>query len=399
MSDRAPASRSLPVLVIVIILSATMLRGPILSVAPVARTIGADLQVGAGVVGLLTTIPVLCFAVCAPLAIAIIRRAGADVALSLTLGGVVVGSVLRSLDGIVMALIGTAVLGAFVTIGNVVLPIIIAREFSARRAHTMTGVYTAALNVGTMMVTVGTAPLADVVGWRWAVMSWSVLGLVSLAAWIALRGVRAAFAPKPGPRPDADAPRISVLRHGPTWLLAAAFCGQAFAFYAITAWLPTLLTDQGFSSNAAGAIAAIFQVGGMIGSLLLPVITLRSSILVGALCVGIGWLAVPLGFLFAPSLWLAWCIIGGLAQGGGITVVFIMINAFGDDEHTTAGRSGIVQGLGYAVAAAGPLVLGALHEVTDAWTLPLLVELVAVLLFLVPGVIVARHLRTPARAA
>lgn len=397
MSDRSAAARSVPLLVVIIVLSAAMLRGPILSVAPVARTIGADLHVGAGVVGLLTTIPVLCFAVCAPLAIAIIRRAGADVALSLTLAGVVVGSVLRSVDGIAMALVGTAVLGAFVTIGNVVLPIIIAREFSARRAHTMTGVYTAALNVGTMTVTLGTAPLSGVIGWRWAIASWSVFGLVALAAWIALRGVRAAFAPTPGPRPDDDAPRVSVMRHGPTWLLAAAFCGQAFAFYAITAWLPTLLADQGFSSNAAGAIAAVFQVGGMIGSLLLPIVTLRSSILVGVLCVGIGWLAVPLGFLFAPSLWLAWCIIGGLAQGGGITIVFIMINAFGDDEHTTAGRSGIVQGLGYAVAATGPLLLGALHEATGAWTVPLLVELVAVLLFLGPGVFVARHLRTPAR--
>jgi CP family cyanate transporter-like MFS transporter len=385
--------------VAVIVVSAAMLRGPILAVAPVATDIGADLDVGAGVVGLLTTIPVLCFAVCAPIAIAIIRRAGADVALSLTLGGVVIGSVLRSIDGIGTALIGTAVLGAFVTIGNVVLPIIIAREFSPRRAHTMTGVYTAALNVGTMTVTLGTAPLAGAVGWRWAIMSWSVFGLGALAAWIALRGVRAAFVPKPGSRPDDDAPRVSVLRHGPTWMLAAAFCGQAFAFYAITAWLPTLLADQGFDPSAAGAIAALFQVGGMIGSLLLPAITLRSSILVGTLCVGIGWLAVPLGFLFAPSLWLAWCIVGGLAQGGGITIVFIMITAFGDDEHTTAGRSGVVQGLGYAVAAAGPLLLGALHEATDAWTVPLLVELVAVLLFLGPGVVVARHLRNPARSA
>ncbi|WP_308492056.1 MFS transporter [Microbacterium terrisoli] len=393
MADRTAASRSLPLLVVVIVLAAAMLRGPILAVAPVAGEIGDDLHVGAGVVGLLTTIPVLCFAACAPLAIAIIRRAGADVALSLTLTGVVIGSVLRSLDGIVLALIGTAVLGAFVTIGNVVLPIIIAREFSPRRAHTMTGVYTAALNVGTMTVTLGTAPFSDAVGWRWAIASWSVFALVALLAWVALRGVRAAFAPTPGTRPDADAPRVSVLRHGPTWLLAAAFCGQAFAFYAITAWLPTMLSAQGFDTTAAGAIASLFQVGGMIGSLLLPIVTLRSSILVGTLYVGIGWLAVPLGFLFAPSLWLAWCIVGGLAQGGGITIVFIMINAFGDDEHTTAGRSGVVQGFGYAVAATGPLVLGALHEATGAWTVPLLVELVAVLLFLGPGVAVARHLR------
>jgi len=362
-----------PFLILVIVLSATMLRGPILAVAPVAEQIGSDLQVGAGVVGLLTTIPVLCFAVCSPAAIAIIRRTGPDLALTLTLIGVVAGSVLRSLDGIVVALLGTAVLGAFVTIGNVVLPIIIAREFDARRAHTMTGVYTSALNVGTMAVTIGTAPLADAVGWRWAIASWSVFAVAALACWAALRGVRRAFSVAPraaAPVAAAGHPRVQVLRQGASWLLAAAFCGQAFAFYAISAWLPTLLVDQGFDSSGAGAVAALFQLGGIVGGVLLPVISLRRSILTAVVCVGLGWLTVPLGFLFLPSAWLAWCLIGGVAQGGGMTMIFIMLVAFGDDERTSVGRSGMVQGAGYSVAATGPLLLGALHEATAGWTVP-----------------------------
>jgi CP family cyanate transporter-like MFS transporter len=393
MSSRQVASRTVPLLILVIVLAAAILRGPILAVAPVARDIGADLNVGAGIVGLLTAVPILCFAVCAPMAIAVIRRAGADAALSLTLVGVIAGSILRSMDGIVVALLGAAVMGAFVTIGNVVLPIIIAREFDARRAHTMTGVYTAAMNAGTMAVTAGTAPLAAVTDWRWATLVWSALGLAALATWMPLRGLRRALVPHPGPRPDVDRGRASVQRQSATWMLAAAFCGQAFAFYATAAWLPTLLSDQGYSRTAAGAIASIFQITGIAGSLLLPVVTLRSSIRTGVLCAGIGWLAVPLGFLFAPSLWLAWCAIGGAAQGAGITLVYIMINAFGDDEHATAGRSGIVQGVGYAIAAAGPLLLGAVHEATDAWVWPLIIVLVAVLVFAGPGLLVAAALR------
>ncbi|UUT36574.1 hypothetical protein L2X98_24540 [Microbacterium elymi] len=165
----------------------------------------------------------------------------------------------------------------------------------------------------------------------------------------------------------------------------------------MTAWLPTLMAGQGYSHTDAGLIASVFQVAGVAGCLILPVITLRTSIRVGVLCVGIGWLAIPLGFLLAPGGWLAWCLIGGFAQGAGITIVFIMINAFGDDEHTTAGRSGIVQGIGYAVAATGPLLLGLLHELTGAWVLPLIVELVAVLLFLIPGLIVTVSLRRASR--
>lgn len=388
-----PAIRSLPALTIVVVLVGASLRAPIVAVAPVAREIGSDLAVGAAVVGLLTSIPVLCFAVFAPLAIGIVRRGGADFALTVALGGALVGCIVRSTGGVAVALVGTAVMGAFIAIGNVVIPIVIAREYSAHRAHTMTGVYTSALNVGTMTVTVATAPLSSAIGWRWAILSWAVFGLAALVVWIPLRGLRAALAPSPGPRSRAAEGSTAVLRHGPTWLLAAAFAGQAFAFYAMTAWLPTLLADQGFSGAAAGAISAIFQVAGIAGSLLLPVVTLRASLRVAAIAAGVAWLTVPLGFLFAPGLWLVWCAVGGLAQGAGITIVFIMINGFGDDAHTTAGRSGFVQGFGYAVAAAGPLLLGALHEATHAWVLPLVVVLVAVVLFAVAGIAVAAHIQ------
>lgn len=392
-APRVPGAGYAVGLTVVIVLTAAMLRSPFVAVAPVASEIGTELGVTAGVVGLLTSIPVLCFAVFAPLAIAVIRRAGPDFALTLTLAGAVAGCVVRSLGGIETAIIGTAIMGVFLTIGNVVIPVIIGRDFSRARAHTMTGVYTSSLNVGTMLVTLTTAPLADIVGWRVALLAWAGFGLAALAVWIPLRGVRASFTPRAHPRAGDGGAEVSVVRNRGTWLLAAAFAGQAFAFYSTTAWLPTLLTGEGLSPAAAGAVAAIFQVAGIAGSMTLPLVTVRASIAVGAAAAGIAWLAVPIGFLAAPQLWLLWCLVGGVAQGGGITVVFIMISAFGGDAHTAATRSGIVQGVGYAVAAAGPILLGAMHESTGTWTLPLLAILVAVVLFLVCGVLTARTLR------
>lgn len=377
----------------VVVLTAATLRAPFLAVAPVARDIGADLAVSAGVIGLLTSIPVLCFAVFSPVAILVVRRGGVDFALTVTLVGAVAGCLIRPLGGIEFALVGTAIMGLFLTIGNVVVPILVGREYDPRRVHTMTGVYTSSLNVGTMAVTLGTAPLSDVVGWRTGITVSAGFAVAALAVWLPLRGMRAAFTPQPGPPPPQDVRRISALRHPPTLLLAAAFSGQAFAFYGMTAWLPTLLSDQGFGQTAAGAIAAVFQVAGIAGSMLLPIVTVRGSALVGVICVGIGWLVLPLGFLLAPSLWLLWCLIGGIAQGGGVTVVFIMINALGGDEHTIAGRSGFVQGLGYGVASVGPITLGVVHESTGSWTLPLVIVVVAVLVFLTAGSMTAGSLR------
>lgn len=380
-------------LIAVIVFTAAVLRAPFLAVAPVAREIGMDLEVSAAVVGLLTSIPVLCFAVFAPAAVSLVRRGGADFALTVTLIGTIAGCLLRVSGGIALALIGTALMGVFLTVGNIVIPVIISREFSPHRAHTMTGIYTSALNIGTMTVTLATAPLADAIGWRWALASWACFAVAALACWIPLRGLRGAFAPRPAASAVSGTVRGSAWRHRPTLLLSAAFAGQAFAFYGVTAWLPSLLSDEGFSGAAAGAIASIFQVAGIAGSLLIPVLTLRASLSAGFLAAGIGWLVVPLGFLFAPAGWLVWTSIGGVAQGAGITVVFIAFGTLGPDVNTTAGRAGLVQAVGYGVSAAGPLALGGLRELTGGWTVPLLVVLAAVLVLLVCGTLSARMLQ------
>lgn len=398
-SPRPPRSRATLIgVTATILLTAAALRSPIVAVAPVARDAGADLGASAAVVGLLTTIPVLAFAVCAPIAVVVIRRFGADAALSVALAGSVLGCVVRSLGGLPAAMVGTALIGFFLTIGNVVVPLIIRREYPPERVATMTGVYTSAINVGTMLVTLATAPLASFTDWRFAVAVWGAFALAGLATWFGTHGL-AALRPSPEPAPAADEPpRRGVARSPCTWLLAVAFAGQSFSFYATTAWLPTLLVDGGMPTAQAGAVAAIFQVAGIAGALTLPVIATRTSFGVGAVVTGVGWLAIPVGFLLAPSLWLVWCRIGGVAQGAGITWVFVMFNALGDDGRDVATRSGIVQGVGYAVGATGPLALGAVHEASGSWSPPLLVLLAAILVLLVAGWAAARGTRIRARA-
>jgi MFS transporter, CP family, cyanate transporter len=103
------------------------------------------------------------------------------------------------------------------------------------------------------------------------------------------------------------------------------------------------------------------------------------------------WLAMPLGLLFAPQLWLLWSVLGGAAQGGGITVIFIIIVRLVSTDDDARRMSAFVQGGGYLIGSAGPLVAGALHDATNAWTAPLLVVLVAVLTLGIVGTLSARR--------
>ena len=60
-------------------------------------------------------------------------------------------------------------------------------------------------------------------------------------------------------------------------------------------------------------------------------------------------------------------------------------------------RVALVQGGGYVVASTGPAVIGAVHEATGTWSVPLLVILTATVLFCIATTVSATR-RTAARA-
>ncbi len=167
-----------------VLLVALNLRGPLVAVAPVAGEVRDDLAVGAGTVGLLTSIPVLLFGVAAPLASWVIARAGTHRAVLLAMLGVLAGTVLRSVGDVRTALAGTVVLGLAITVGNVVVPVVIGRDFPGV-TNVVTAAYTAALNVGATLTTTLTAPLADLLGWRWALAAWGLLVGLACLVWTA----------------------------------------------------------------------------------------------------------------------------------------------------------------------------------------------------------------------
>ncbi|ROQ37154.1 CP family cyanate transporter-like MFS transporter [Frondihabitans sp. PhB188] len=411
---RAAKSPAAWLLTLAIVLIALNLRGPIVATAPVLDDIKSDLALGALVAGLLTSIPVLCFAVASPLASAVIGRLGAERAVTVGLLGIVVGTILRSLGTQTWLIVGTIVIGVSITVGNVVLPVIIRRDFSPERAGFITGVYTSALNVGSMITSLGTAPLAASTGWPLALVVWGSFAIIAGAVWIVAIGFRSALrgtgenraqelltgpvevitASIPVVSAGARPPTTSLFRRWSTWGLTLAFAGQAFGYYGLTAWIPTLLHDEvGLSRAGAGASSSIFQILAVVGALGVPLLSLRWRPVYIIGLVATLWLFMPLGLLFAPQLWFVWSLFGGIAQGGGITIVFIIIVRMVTSDVEARRLSALVQGGGYALASLGPLVVGGVHDATRSWAAPMIVVFVSVLVLGVSGVLSARKVR------
>ena len=76
-----------------------------------------------------------------------------------------------------------------------------------------------------------------------------------------------------------------------TWFLAVAFAGQAFGYYAVSAWLPSVLHDTlGLERAASGGAAALFQLFGMVGGIAVPIaLGRRAPVAAVAAAIAVGW--------------------------------------------------------------------------------------------------------------
>jgi len=202
-----------------------------------------------------------------------------------------------------------------------------------------------------------------------------------VAVWVLAVGPRTAFLARA--EDGGDAPRAPASRSGwTTFGLTAGFGGQAFSYYGVTAWLPSYLHDElGMNAAQAGAASSIFQILAIVGGLGVPFAAKYLSTTAVAVTLGSLWLAVPVGLLFLPQLWWLWSTSGGIAQGGGITLIFIAIIKLARDQASAGRMSATVQGLGYCLAAVAPPLVGFVHDNSGSWTPALLVILVSVLTF------------------
>lgn len=385
---RAPARAASPALLLTAVLLVGLnLRGAIASVSPVLADLQADLGLSSATAGLLTSLPVLCFALGAPLAIWLGRAVGVNRAVLLGCLAIAAVTAVRPYGGVALLLVATVVVGLAMTVGNVLLPAVVKRDFGAA-AGRVTGLLTASLAGSAALAAALTPPLAVWLGWRHALAVWAVLAAVAAGVWWAAARRTAPIAPAP---PDPARVPGGRLRSDPVAWAVTAFLGfQSVAFYAVTAWLPSMLRDTaGLDLADAGLAMSVFQILGIPGTLLVPMFVHRWSDQ-RAMGVGIGvvWSVALAGLALAPDLWLAWCALGGVVQGMGISYAFTVLVLRSRDDQVAGRVSGMMQLFGYPLGAAGPFLVGLLHGWTGSWVVamsPVLLAAVA----LVPAALVA----------
>ncbi|WP_255770804.1 MFS transporter [Pseudarthrobacter sulfonivorans] len=372
-----------------LLLIAINLRVSFVSVGPVLENISSDLQLSGAAAGFLTGLPLIAFAVFSPVAPAFASRLGLDRALWLSLLFLAAGIVLRSLPvpGFIWA--GTALIGLAIAFLNVLVPSLVKRDFPMRVSQ-VTGSYTATQAAFAAIGAAVVVPVAQTspAGWRLALGIWVGLALIAMAVLLPWLRRRTSG--------TAHAARLDVSYRSP-WTSALGwqvtlFMGlQSIAFYVLMAWLPTIEQSRGVPAATAGIHLSVFLLISVFASLAAGGILHRGSdqrlvsFASGALT-----FVTFLGLALAPDLVLLWVLLGAIGCGGLIVIALSLFSLRTVNYPQAASLSGMAQSVGYALAAAGPVMFGGLRDVSGDWTLPLLVTAGLMAVLAVTGVLAGR---------
>nr|WP_144933931.1 MFS transporter [Aneurinibacillus sp. XH2] len=369
-------------LVIGVILVAANMRASITAVGPLIGTIQADTGLSGALVGMLTTLPLIAFAILSPLAPSITNRFGAENTLFASLITLAVGTVLRSLPNTLTLFTGTLLIGLAIAVCNVLLPALVKQHF-ANHVGLMTGVYTMSMNLWAALASGISVPMAVGLGlgWRGALVCWAGVTVLAIIVWLPqLRSHR----PEVTAKADQNSP---LWKSALAWQVTFFMGLQSLLFYVTVTWLPEIVADRGYSATAAGWMLSLMQLCSLPTSFLMPLLAGRRpsqrSFVVLTFCFSaIGYLGLFAGGASLLPLWVAFI---GLGGGAYISLALVFIALRTKNPRQTSRLSGMAQCIGYLLAAVGPMLMGWIHDYTLNWTVPLLLLLATVLLLLIFG--------------
>jgi CP family cyanate transporter-like MFS transporter len=230
------------------------------------------------------------------------------------------------------------------------------------------GLYTVGLTGGAALASAGAALLVHAGwGWRATLASAAAPAALALAAWV-VRSWR-----RGGRTPDTEAswpevPHVAVWRYRLAWQLSAYMGCQSLLFYSLMAWMPLLLLEHGVGRGVAGTMLALYNLLGI-------VVAMTVSLFFGgrwgsrwlAVVAAYSWLVGVCGFLLAPEAFSLWVVSLGVTHGLGIAATFALVAEKSRSSGRARDLSGMVQLVGYLLAAFGPTGLGWLRDTSGGW--------------------------------
>lgn len=373
-------------LVIGIILLAASLRSPITSVGPLISSIRESFDMSNTAAGALTTLPLIAFAIFSPFVPKVAKRFGIELTIFMALILLTIGIFIRSTGKVELLFIGTFLIGVGIIIGNVLLPGLVKQNF-AHRIGLLTGVYAVSMNISAAIASGISVPIANINGFDWKISLavWGIFTSLAVICWIPQ--MRHRHKSVKGMSTQTAKPTSSLWTSSLAWKITIFMGLQSLIYYSMVAWVPQILEEQGMTTLAAGWMISIMQFALFPVTFIVPIIAGRlqnqlSLVIITALSFSIGIAGLLISTTNLTALWM---VLIGIGCGFAFSLSMMFFTLRTQSVVQASELSGMAQSIGYLLAAAGPLVFGLVRDLTNNWTMPLVLLLVASGIILITG--------------
>ena len=349
-----------------IVLIGTVLRSPFTALPTILGDIAQGLGVEVSSLGILTSLPLLMFALFSAFASRLAQKIGLEHLFTYCLLFLTIGSVIRIFN-LPLLYLGTLIIGASIAIFNVLLPSMI-QASQPQKISFLTTLYVTAMGVSTAIASYLSVPITQASSWKGLILVLSFLCLVTLLVWL------------PNHRHNHHLEsqkekqvKENILKSKDVWAIIIFGGLQSLLFYTSMTWLPTMAISAGLSNSDAALLASIFSLISIPFSMTVPSLTTRLSdghrrIMLAIISIagmtGIAMLLYPSNnFLY----WLVVHLLIGTACSALFPYLMVCFSLKTSSPEKTAQLSGLAQTGGYILAAFGPALFGYSFELFQSW--------------------------------
>ena len=369
-----------------IILLGMILRTPITSVGAIIGPLKNLLEINNTIAGLITTIPLIAFAIFSPFVAKISNKIGLEKTLCLAAILTSIGLLLRFYINTSVFFVTTFIIGVGLAVGNVLLPSL-AKKYFPENLGVMTGFYAVVMNISASVAAGISYPIlsSNVGGEKFstglAVNIWLIVSVLNIVIYAVITKNS-----KSERIEDKKTGRKGYLRSLKMWSVMLSMGLQSALFYCSVSWFAEIMISKGFTPSEAGLLLSISQFAQFPSTFLVPVLAEKiKNKLIIPIFITLGYVTSLIGMVYIQgnfALMTVYIVLFALAGGGSFSYVMYLFSAKSKNEEEAADISGLAQAGGYWLAAIFPPLLGYVRDILN-WDVAIYILIVtASLLFI-----------------
>ena len=364
-----------PFLIPGIVMIGIALRAPFTVLPIVLTDIAEGLQVPVSSLGLLTSLPLIMFALCSVFAPRLAQKMSLEKLFALVLLVLTLGSLIRVFS-LPLLYTGTIILGAAIAVLNVLLPSLIQAN-QPHRIGFLTTLYITSMGLSITILSALAVPIVQMSSWQGLIWVSTLICFVILLVWLPNVKYSHRLASKQQGKQEQGA----LLKNPRVWALILFGGLQSLLFYTSMTWLPTLGQQAGLSTDTTGLLAAVFSLISLPFSMTIPSLTARlkarQRLIMISLVSAAGLIGITMLLIRTDSFayWLVLNLLIGMSVSALFPYLMVTFSLKTSTPAQTAQLSGLAQTGGYILAAFGPSLFGYSFDLFHSWTPAILILL------------------------